>query len=164
MSFDNIEQKSWWTYVEEDLRELILTSLLLAEKAPTWEEKFHDYAFIVFPAAKAYEGFLKKFFLDLDLISHADYIGKRFRIGKALNPSLQKRYPKENVYGKLANYCSSENLPEKLWDTWRQSRNLLFHWFPKERNAVGLPVATERIKLILDAMDEAFLTCDISNK
>lgn len=62
-----LEEKVWWEYLEEDLRELLLQSSLLIETAEKWEkelpdgkEQFHDYSFVVFPAAKAYEGFLKK--------------------------------------------------------------------------------------------------------
>src|SRR3990167_296055 len=98
----DLRERDWWNYLEHDLQELISLSFYLEDRIASWEEKFHDYAFIVFPAAKAYEGFLKKIFLDLGLIDEGDYFGKHFRIGKALNPNLEKKYRNNSwVYGKL---------------------------------------------------------------
>ena len=69
---NSLEKKLWWNYVHEDLRELLLESVFLIKNVGEWEKSltgekyvFHDYSFIVFPAAKAYEGFLKTLFLDL---------------------------------------------------------------------------------------------------
>ena len=65
-----LEKKIWWSYLEEDLQELLKESFLIMNilkgmgaDLPGAEQKFHDYSFVVFPAAKAYEGFLKKYSL-----------------------------------------------------------------------------------------------------
>ena len=58
----SLDKHVWWDYLEEDLQELLRESTLLLDKVEKWEKTFHDYSFIVFPAAKAYEGFLKKLF------------------------------------------------------------------------------------------------------
>ena len=70
-----LTKKTWWNYIEEDIRELLKEASLLADifenrgrDLPAGRQEFHDYAFVVFPAAKAYEGFLKKLFLDLGFI------------------------------------------------------------------------------------------------
>lgn len=164
-----LTQKPWWNYIEEDLRELVKESFLLAEifdirgrDLPAGRQEFHDYAFIVFPAAKAYEGFLKKLFLDLGFITPDDYYGKRFRVGKALNPNLEQFLrKKESVYDKLIEYCQGEGLADNLWETWTQSRNLIFHWFPNEKRAINFEEAKERITMIVNAMDLAFKECKI---
>ncbi len=157
-----LAQRPWWNYIEEDLRELLNESQMLCNKVEVWDEKFHDYAFVVFPAAKAYEGFLKKLFLDLGFISSDDYYGKRFRIGKALNPNLEKFLrEKESVYDKLVEYCQGKGLADNLWETWTQSRNLIFHWFPNEKRAITFPEAKERVIMIVNAMDAAFKECRI---
>lgn len=158
-----LENRVWWDYLEEDLQELISESTLLIEKVKNWEERFHDYAFVVFPASKAYEGFLKKLFLDLGLISEREYAGKRFRVGKALNPQLEKRLrARYSVYDKLVGFCAGdEGLADVLWQTWREARNLLFHWFPDERNALSFDEAEEKVSMILYAMDKAFKECKI---
>lgn len=160
---DALEQKVWWNYLEEDLQELLAESFLIKEimegmgaDLPAGKDKFHDYSFVVFPAAKAYEGFLKKLFLDLKLISDIDYYGKHFRIGKALNPSLPKEIRHEGIYDKIVDHFQSHDLADKLWDTWRESRNMVFHWFPNEKNAISIEEAGERIDRIIEAIDRAY--------
>ena len=102
----DLKQKVWWEYLEADLQGLLVESQLLVQKVGLWEERFHDYSFVVFPASKAYEGFLKKLFLDLGFITKDDYYGKRFRIGKVLNPQLEAYLrKKESVYDRIVNFC-----------------------------------------------------------
>lgn len=150
--------------LEEDLKELLTEASDLVEKVSTWPETFHDYSFVIFPAAKAYEGFLKKLFLDLGFISKDDYYGKRFRIGRALNPQLEKRFRAvESIYDKLANFTGSNDLGDRLWQTWKYSRNLVFHWFPDEKNAISFDEAKTRLTMITTSIDDAYKEC-IMNK
>ena len=163
-----LESRSWWKYLGEDIQKLLSTSEFLYDVVESWgadlpggKEKFHDYSFVLFPAAKAYEGFLKKMFLDMGFITEEDYFGKHFRIGKALNPSLPRELRNESVYDKIVNYCRGEALADHLWETWRLCRNLIFHWFPNEKNAITLPEARQRMEMIINAIDEAFEGCKI---
>jgi hypothetical protein len=159
---ENLTKRIWWEYLDEDLKELIKESVLLVDRVGSWQEKFHDYAFVVFPAAKAYEGYLKNLFLDMGFISEKQFYGKRFRIGKALNPSLnRKRYKKQSVYDRIVNYCGGKEMADVLWDTWKQCRNILFHWFPNEKNTIDYKEAKEKVTKILDAMNFAFKECKI---
>ena len=157
-----LEKKSWWGYLEKDLQGLLREATLLIEKVSLWDEKFPDYSFVVFPAAKAYEGFLKRLFLDRGFISEDDYYGKRFRVGKALNPSLERRLrAKESVYDKIVQFCGGKELADKMWNTWKVCRNLLFHWFPKEKNAINFDQSKERVALIIETIDASFDGCKI---
>ena len=158
---NSLNDKPWWNFLEDDLQELLKESLLLEnlfqEKINlNNNEEFHDYSFVVFPAAKAYEGFLKKLFLELGFIKEADYFGKHFRIGKSLNPFLPEELEKESVYKKLVDFSGNEKLAAFLWETWKLSRNSTFHWFPNEKNAINFGEAERRIKMIISAIDEAF--------
>lgn len=158
----SLSTKLWWSYLEADLQELLCESLLLYQKAAHWRQKFHDYSFVVFPAAKAFEGFLKKLFLDMGFITPEDYFGKRFRIGKSLNPSLDKTHQDESwVYDDLTKFCQGRRLPDQLWQTWKESRNLVFHWFPNEVNTITLSQAGDRISLVISAIDEVFVACGV---
>ena len=157
---DALDQKVWWSYLGTDLQKLLETSVFLVDTVKSWgadlpggEREFNDYAFVVFPAAKAYEGFLKKMFLDLGFITETDYFGKHFRIGKSLNPSLPKEVRKDEVYAKIVKYCGGETLANNLWEAWRVGRNLTFHWFPDEKNAITLDEAIERVNMIIAAID-----------
>ena len=168
---NTLENRPWWGYLEHDLQELVKQSLLLIKIVEGWRrdpttssgQEFHDYSFVVFPAAKAYEGFLKKLFYDLELISEEQYRGRRFRVGKALNPELPIRLRKTyGVYYKLIEYCAGDiNLADNLWDTWRQARNVLFHWFPNEKNAISFEEAKQKFDMILNALDRATKECKI---
>jgi hypothetical protein len=158
----NLEKKVWFSYLEHDIIELLRESLLLSKSVEKWEEKFHDYSFVVFPAAKAYEGFLKKLFLDLGFINKQEYYYKYFRIGKALNPELEPRFrKKESIYDRLVEYCGGDTLANHLWDTWRRCRNSLFHWFPEEKTVINFTQANENIFLIIDSIDHAFKECRV---
>lgn len=161
----DLAKRPWWTYLSEDLQELLKESVLLSEKVGEWSEKFHDYSFVVFSSAKAYEGFLKKLFLDLGFITNDDYYGKRFRVGKALNPNLEKFLrEKESVYDKLVAYCQGRQLADQLWETWRLSRNLVFHWFPNEKNAITFEEAKMRVEMVIDSIDAAFKECKMEGR
>lgn len=165
---DTLEQKVWWSYLGHDLQKLLITSKFLIITVQAWrvdlpggEKEFDDYAFVIFPAAKAYEGFLKKMFLDLGFISQEDYYGKHFRIGKSLNPSLPKEVRAEEVYGKIVKYCGGKGLADNLWETWRVCRNLTFHWFPNEKNTVTFAESIEKVDMIISAIDSSFESCKL---
>lgn len=159
----NLKDKIWWSYIDHDLRELLRESVLLADRVSDWQEKFHDYSFIVFPAAKAYEGFLKYLFLDMGFINEAVFRGKRFRIGKALNPSLDRRFrKKESVYDKIVTFCGGKDLADSLWDTWKSCRNLLFHWFPDEKNVIDYNQARDRVERVIETIDLSFRECKLN--
>ena len=168
-TLEQLEKRHWWGYLGEDLQKLISTSEFIYRVVEGWgadlpggRKEFNDCSFVVFPAAKAYEGFLKKLFYDLKFITEEDYYGKHFRIGKALNPSLPREFRREGVYDKITQYCQGEHLAERLWDAWRLSRNLTFHWFPNEKNAITLTEAGERVEMIINVIDESFKECKIS--
>jgi hypothetical protein len=118
------------------------------------EDNISDYSFIVSPAAKAYEGFLKDFFLKTHIIDQYSYESDRFRVGKTLNPSL--RYKRYSIYQKLANiHQEGEELAEILWSAWKRGRNEIFHFFPGTSHNVDRADAEERINLILKAIIKA---------
>lgn len=163
---DSLLNKSWWDEIERDIRELLSESLLLYDVAIKWGERninFHDYSFIVFPAAKAYEGYLKNVFYKKGFITEEEYRGKRFRVGKALNPSLEKEYrERESVYDKVTEYCGGRELADRMWDTWKNCRNILFHFFPDEKNAITLSEAKVRLEELITTFDKIHKDCKTS--
>lgn len=118
--------------------------------------QFSDYSFIVFPMAKAYEGFLKQYLFQLHLISSETYQDHRFRIGRALNPDLRNHQRDEQwLYDDVVRLCS-DSLGRQLWDTWLQCRNRVFHYFPAATQQLSLEQAGEYLVLIANTMAEAF--------
>ena len=75
---------------------------------------FKDFSFVIFPFAKVYEGFLKKFFYKIGAINQHQYESERWRVGKALNPSLEKELRHESVYDFI-----KPDLGNVLWEAWK---------------------------------------------
>lgn len=158
-----LQTRVWWSYLTENQRDLLEQSRILLDREERFgRDTFHDYAFVLFPAAKAYEGFLKKLFYDLRVISKQQYENSHFRVGRALNPDLPVRFRGHDwVYDRLSSYCNKET-PKVLWNTWREARNLVFHWFPRHKNFVTLSQARDKYEMVLGAIDLAFVECKMS--
>ncbi|HEX8923437.1 MAG TPA: hypothetical protein VF810_05260 [Patescibacteria group bacterium] len=110
-----------------------------------------DYSFIVAPIAKAYEGYLKDFFLKVGLIDKYSYSSDRFRVGKTLNPSL--RFKRFSIFQRLSDlHEKGEELAEVLWDAWKYGRNEIFHYFPGNLKKLTRSEAEDRIYLLLVAI------------
>lgn len=157
-------ESNWWKYLDEPMRDLVQQSFDLLERFKSQDlmSNYHDYSFAVFPMAKAYEGFLKKVFLDMGLITRAQYEGDRFRIGKALNPFLPVRYRSGWVYGRLVAACRGEELPDKLWGVWKRARNRIFHYFPNHQEFLELEEAGQLVEEIAEAMTAAVEGCKLN--
>src|SRR5688572_25488929 len=96
------EGEAWYEYLDEPMRDLVDESYYLLDSEQMRGVGLHDYSFVVFPMAKAYEGFLKKFLFEIGLLSQKDLDARYFRLGKSLNPSLPPRLRNGSwVYGGL---------------------------------------------------------------
>lgn len=110
-----------------------------------------DYSFLVAPVSKAYEGYLKDFFLKIKIIDKFNYQSDRFRVGKTLNPSL--RYKRFSIFQKLSNLDDNgEELAELLWDAWKFGRNEIFHYFPNKIKNLSREDAENRIAMVFKAI------------
>ena len=54
------KSEAWYQFLDEGMADLVKQAYSLLDKFKVPE--YHDYSFIVFPMAKAYEGFLKNGF------------------------------------------------------------------------------------------------------
>lgn len=151
--------------MDETMRELMSQSYKMIEREEAramMGESYTDYAFVVFPAAKAYEGFLKKLFLDLGVINKLQFNSDHFRIGRSLSPTLPKRYRAGWVYGKLANYCGGEQLPMEMWEVWKKGRNRTFHFFPHRLGSTSLEEAKLIVGAIAGVMEKSLAGCRVA--
>lgn len=139
-----------------DLQEQMRVAIGLYTRERRLGVQFSDYSFIVFPMAKAYEGFLKQYLFQLRLLSSEEYQGRRFRIGRALNPDLRTNQRDEQwLYDDVVRLCSHE-LGQQLWGTWLQCRNRVFHYFPSAKTKrLTLLQAGEYLALMVTTMTEA---------
>lgn len=117
--------------------------------------QFKDYSFLVFPFAKAYEGFLKQLFKDTKLISHLDYISDHLRLGKLMSPNLIGRLGEKSLYKKIKDR-TGEELAQKVWSVWKIGRNQIFHYFPHNVKAISFQEAEKIITEILETMQDSY--------
>jgi len=149
------EGSALWNYLSEPKRVLAGDGAFLErDSANHANEEPTDYSYLVFPYAKLYEGFLKDFFLDLDIIDVRDYQSDHFRIGKALSPNLAKKLGRRSAYGQIVTRFGKD-LATRLWHTWKNGRNLVFHYFPHNYRALSLDQAKLLIQMIIETMDQA---------
>ncbi|OGG04185.1 hypothetical protein A2Z33_03450 [Candidatus Gottesmanbacteria bacterium RBG_16_52_11] len=149
------EGSELWQYLSpnqrtlaEDGEHILKDSALHENPEPT------DYSYLVFPYAKMYEGFLKQLFLDLGIISDHAYGSERFRIGKALSPNLVRRLGGHSAYGQVEHQFGKD-LATRLWHTWKEGRNLVFHYFPHNYRALSREQAEDLIAGIVETMNDA---------
>lgn len=116
---------------------------------------FKDYSFLVFPFAKAYEGYLKKLFRDVGYLSEKQYTSDFMRLGKLLSPNLVRRLGNKSLYKQLHDHVS-EDLASELWITWKEGRNQVFHYFPQNFKALTFEQSQEITQRITDAMLDSF--------
>ncbi len=150
--------REFWEYLSQPQKDLLQEGEYLAQniiKQQTYQ--FKDYSFLIFPYAKAYEGFLKELFKDIDFISHLDYISDHLRLGKLMSPNLAGRLGERSLYKKIGEKASVE-LADKIWQTWKGGRNQIFHYFPHNLKAVSFDEAEKIITQIVSTMEEAYST------
>lgn len=153
-----IVQKSspFWQYLSETQKDLIQEGdYLIDEVVKHHKLYFKDYSFLVFPFAKAYEGFLKQLFLDVNFISHLDYISDHFRLGKFLSPHLIARLGDRSLYTKIVD-ATNHSLAEEIWGMWKIGRNEVLHYYPHNIKRLKLEEAEEIRTNFLKTMEHVF--------
>jgi hypothetical protein len=152
----NFNNRVWYQYLTPWQRQLVqVTAKLVKQHADGNQDYLVDYSFLVFSMSKAYEGFLKKFLYDFDLIDKETYEGRLFRIGRALNPDIPKGQRDQHwLYDDVIQLCS-ERTARDLWQAWLQCRNRIFHFFPKDKGLLTYNQAVQRIRQVDQAMQQA---------
>ncbi len=145
-----------WAYLSQSQRDLIDEGqYLMNEVIQDHAYRFKDYSFLIFPFAKAYEGFLKQMFKDIGFISHLDYISDHLRLGKLLSPHLIMKLGNRSLFEKMRQNGSRE-LADRVWKTWKLGRNEIFHYFPHNVRAVTFEEANRTVASILETMEVAY--------
>ena len=160
---NDLVQESWFRYLSPSQQQLMQTSLLLLEQAET-DFLAPDYGYIIFSAAKAYEGLLKKYLLDTDLIDRQTYGDRRLRIGRALNPDVRHSHRDEYwLYDDVSRLCG-EGMAAQIWQTWLDCRNHIFHFFPEQEETISLSEARRRVEQIIETLQALVACYDQNNK
>ena len=145
-----------WAYLSQTQKDLIEEGqYLMNEVIKDHAYRFKDYSFLIFPFAKAYEGFLKQLFKDVGFMSHLDYISDHLRLGKLLSPHLIMKLGDKSLYEKIR-LNGSRELAETIWKTWKLGRNEIFHYFPHNIRAVTFDEANRTVNNLLETMEMAY--------
>ncbi len=146
----------FWTYLSGMQKDLILQGDCLMQNVVSKIcYNFKDYSFLIFPYAKAYEGYLKQLFLDVQFITEEDYVSNHFRLGKYLSPHLIDHLGDQSLYAQIRN-SSTRDLAELIWQTWKTGRNQIFHYYPHNNKLVSYEDAQEIAQQILQVMEKAY--------
>lgn len=150
------KESQFWSYLSQGQKDLLDEGRYLMDDIIRDQAyQFKDYSFLVFPFAKAYEGFLKQIFKDQKLISHLDYISDHLRLGKLMSPNLIIKLGDRSLYKKIEEKYSKD-LALKVWNIWKDGRNQIFHYFPHNLKAISFGKAREINMEILRTMEEVF--------
>lgn len=154
-SAQDIEETSWFLFLDEKQKNLVKLSLALWEREKKLNSDLFDYSFILFPMSKAYEGFLKKYLYESGLLSEHMYKSRRFRIGRALNPDVRSEHRDGHwLYDDVARVCG-KIVARNIWNVWLKSRNQVFHYFPDNANMLSIDDVGEHLSGVMEAMDQA---------
>lgn len=141
-----------WDFLSSPQKDLLQQGQFLIQEIEHEKKiNFIDYSFVVFPFAKAYEGFLKKIFLEVGFISDAEYISPHFRIGKVLSPNLARKLGDASIYKKIE-AIRGKKIADMAWETWKRARNEVFHYFPHNIRSLTFKEAQEKVDEILKTM------------
>ena len=152
---------NWYQFLSPWQQDLVDTSLSLSQRYDSLAD-LDDFSFIVFPMAKAYEGFLKKVLLDLNLISEKVYQSKKFRIGRSLNPDIRQNQRDQYwLYDDLRDH-SNNDVARQAWDAWLKCRNRVFHFFPNGEQKLTWAEAEAKLKMMIEAMEAIVVTAKLN--
>ena len=147
----------FWQYLSQTQKDLILEGqYLMNDVIRHHVYQFKDYSFLVFPFAKAYEGFLEQLFKEIKFISHLDYISDHLRLGKLMSPNLTDRLGDRSLYKKMTETVTKD-FADRVWETWKLGRNQVFHYFPHNFKALSFEEAERIVNQITQTMEEAYM-------
>jgi hypothetical protein len=145
-----------WEYLTPEMKQLAIEGeRLLSTCTLQGDTDIVDFSYLVFPWGKLYEGFLKKMFLDLKFIVPEDYYGNEIRVGKLLSSGFGTKPPHRlSIIKELSSAkVFGENLTKVMKAVWKNSRNMVFHFFPNNVYSIDLPNAKKRIEDTVKCME-----------
>ncbi len=155
---EDLRLSPWFQYLHPYQQDLLSTAVTLLERAEEEPDlEIRDYGYIVFSASKAYEGFLKQYFIDLSLLPKHQVHHRYFRIGRSLNPDVKHSQRDEDwVFDNLERSCGN-TLARELWNTWLECRNHVFHYFPEKYKITDLSQARRKVHRVIQSIQTAVL-------
>ncbi len=151
--------ESWFDALNLRCKKLLRQALFLIgrERSQPQDDMVTTYGFLVFPAAKAYEGFLKDYFLAMGFIESHHYADHYFRIGRSLNPEGNTYHKQETwVYDDISRSCGHD-VAQDLWESWKLCRNQVFHFQQDASEVENIDTAEALVVRLMQSMKSALL-------
>jgi hypothetical protein len=160
------KKSALWSYLPPEIQSLIEDGEYLLSDAEKSKGKISDFSYLVFPFSKAYEGFLKKLFLDIELIREDEFYSDDIRIGRILNPHYINE--KENVFERICRHGKTHvngvEMAEAMWKVWKRGRNQVFHYFPHNFRRLGYEESLDIINELNRAMELSVKGCGMGER
>ena len=155
MTTFDFEKASWFTLLDDNGQRLVKLSEILYEREERMKTMYESYSFVVFPMAKAYEGFIKLYLKKTGILNRSDYIDVKFRIGRALNPDISDRHKDEWwLFDDLERACGKDTA-RAMWNAWIECRNHVFHFYFDDEIEMDLEEAKNKLIQMNTAMAKA---------
>lgn len=150
-----LKTQDWFQFLDPQAQELCVLSFELYKREGRLHSRLYDYSFVLFPLAKAYEGFLKKYLHTLNLLSDSGYHHAQFRIGRSLNPDISN-FQRDQwwLYDDVERLCGKKTARD-LWQAWVDCRNHVFHYFAGSVRTMTLDEVGQRLEQVVRAMQTA---------
>ncbi len=157
-TIEDLRLMPWFQYLHPYQQDLLTTAVQLLRRAEVERDtEIRDFGYVVFSASKAYEGFLKQYFIDLQLLPRHQVEDRYFRIGRSLNPDVKHSQRDEDwVFDNLQQRCG-KTLARELWNTWLECRNHVFHYFPHKHKVTELSQARRNLQRVIQSIQTAVL-------
>lgn len=154
MRYEDIVPQKLYDYLYANNKIDILDSLRLLEAAKTGKLILDNYISLVRPVAIVFEGFLIRFFIDIGLISEAQFVmeAREIRIGSLLDKGNGKS-ELERKYGVIFER-TKPYLGSKLETYWKECRNMYLHSDTLSYTTLKLWEAETKIKELISLMAE----------
>jgi len=151
-----------FNFLDNGMRMLLLTSILLQKIFRTLSTDVKqedlkpidldviadDYSFIAFPAAKAFEGYLKKLLIKLRLIKKSELKKDPFKtIGYLLNSEKFEKKVRDKRF---------RHIPKEVQVEWDKSRNYILHYDIDKIPKISKEDTDVRISAILKIIKESY--------
>lgn len=114
-----------------------------------------DYAPLVLPIAKVYEGILKKILVEAKIVSENELLqNPSLNVGKYFNPAGNNK-----IFNFIKDKSRDKVVPHVIYSTYQECRNQILHYDQyRDNRIVSMEDAEFYVKRILHAIDKAYDT------
>jgi len=145
-----------YLFLDNNQRKLLHDSLLIktiftaSDSYKIFNSLLNDFSIMVFPLAKGFEGYIKKLFLTIGLITEKEIKDDPYKsIGKIINNE-------DKLKMKLIDKKRYKSIPKLLSVQWDLSRNIIFHYDLDQPEIINKEDAFKKIEDIYETIRKSY--------